>query len=271
MNINYLNYLKEKKDLLPVVLLGFSAILGILIVFKLAGFLVASASAEGIVEKAVAQNKAGAKDADKYFAESKTLAEQLKKNNLFAPPPPKENPVKQVEGIMGNEVFINGNWHKVGDRIADAQIVSIGPASVKVAWDGSEKEFYPIMSSSSEGSGRPGSDSEAGRGEGGGRPGRAEMVVVRSDGGASGRGGTGGFGQMGGRMGNVSEQDRERMRSEMQAMRERMMNMSPEERDRMREEMRQRFAGGASGGGRGFGGSSGGSGGGRGGRGGRGQ
>jgi hypothetical protein len=253
MNIN-LNYLKEKKELLPVVLLGVSALLGVLILFKLAGFFVASASAEGIVEKAITQNKAGVKDADKYFAESKTLAEQVKKNNLFAPPPPKENPVKQVEGIMGNEAFINGRWHKVGDKISDAQIVAIGSTSVKVAWDGSEKEFYPIMSGGSEGPERPGSDRETARAEGG-RSGRAEMVVVGSEAGPmSGRGSMPGFGRIGGRMGDVSEQDRERMRTEMQAMRERFMNASPEERERMREEMRQRFAsgfGGRFGGGRG--------------------
>jgi hypothetical protein len=242
MNIN-LNYLREKKELLPLVLLGISALLGVLILFKLGGFFVASASAESIVEKAIAQNKAGVKDADKYFAESKTLAEQLKKNNLFAPPPPKENPVKRVEGIMGNEAFINGQWHKVGDKISDAQIVAIGPTSVKVVWDGSEKEFYPIMSGGSEGpGGRPGPERDAARAEGG-RPGRAEMVVVGSEAGPTpGRGGMPGFGRIGGRMGNVSEQDRERMRTEMQAIRERFMNASPEERERMREEMRQRFA-----------------------------
>jgi len=51
-----------------------------------------------------------------------------------------------------------------------------------------------------------------------------------------------GFGRMGGRMGDMSEQDRERVRTEMQEMRERFMNASPEERQRLREEMRQRFA-----------------------------
>jgi hypothetical protein len=243
MNINYLNYLKEKKEVVSVALLGISLLLGVLILFKVAGLFVTSAKAEGIVKKAVAQNKAGTEDVEKYFAESKSLAEQLKSNNLFAPPPPKENPVKQVDGIMGSEAFINGDWRKVGDKIADAQIVAIGPTSVKIAWDGSEKEFYPIMSGGPEGpGGRPGPEGGTARAEGG-RPGRAEMVVVGSEAGPMpGRGGMPGFGRMGGRMGNMSEQDRERMRTEMQAMRERFMNASPEERERMREEMRQRFA-----------------------------
>lgn len=243
MNLDSLDYLKERKEIVSVVLLGISSLLGVLILFKVGGFFVASAKAEGIVEKAIAQNKAGAKDSEKYFAESKSLAEELKKNNLFAPPPPKEHPVKQVEGIMGSEAFINGDWRKVGDRIADARIIAIGPTSVRIEWDGSEKEFYPIMSGSSEGpGGRPGSEREAARAEGG-RPGRAEMVVVGSEAGpVPGRGGMPGFGRMGGRMGDMSEQDRERVRTEMQEMRERFMNASPEERQRLREEMRQRFA-----------------------------
>ena len=63
------------------------------------------------------------------------------------------------------------------------------------------------------------------------------------------------YGAMGGRMmrrmENMSEQDRQRMRTEMRAMRERFMNASPEERERMREEMRARFGGGRPGRGRG--------------------
>lgn len=243
MNLDSLNYLKERKEIVSVVLLGISSLLAVLILFKVGGFFVASAKAEDIVEKAIAQNKAGAKDSEKYFAQSRSLAEELKKNNLFAPPPPKEHPVKQVAGIMGGEAFINGDWRKVGDRIADARIIAIGPTSVRIEWDGSEKEFYPIMSGGSEGpGGRPGSGRETARAEGG-RPGRAEMVVVGSEAGPTfGRGGMPGFGRFGGRMGDMSEQDRERIRTEMQAMRERFMNASPEERQRMREEMRQRFA-----------------------------
>ncbi len=282
MTIKYRDYLKEKKEFVPVALLGLSAFLGVLVLIKVAGFFVTSARAESIVERAVAQNKAVVKEAGKYFAESKKLAEQLKKNNLFAPPATKQNPVSQVEGILGNEAFISGSWRKVGDKIGDARVVAIGPASVKIEWDGSAKEFYPIMSSSSEGQERrPGGPERGTAAAEGDRPGRAEMVVVRSEEGtSSGPAGMGGSGRMRGGMGSMSEQDRERMRSEMQATRERMMNMSPEERDRMREEMRQRFAGGEGGPGRGFGGgfgggsgdgSGGGSSGGRGSRGGRGQ
>jgi hypothetical protein len=243
MNLDSLNYLKEKKEIVSVVLLGISSLLAVLILFKVGGFFVASAKAKGIVEKAVAQNKAGAKDSEKYFAQSRSLAEELKKNNLFAPPPPKENPVKQVEGIMGSEAFINGDWRKVGDKIADARIIAIGPTSVRIEWDGSEKEFYPIMSGGSEGpGGRPGPGGGTARAEGG-RPGRAEMIVIGSEAGPMpGRGGMPGFGRFGGGMGDMSEQDRERIRTEMQTMRERFMNASPEERERMREEMRQRFA-----------------------------
>jgi len=240
MNFDYLNYIKKKKEVVSIALLGASALLAVLVLIKLAGFFVASARAKGIVEKAVSQNNAGTKDIDKHLAEFKAVAEQLKKNNLLAPPPPKEHPVKQVEGIMGDEVFINGNWHKVGDRIADARIIAIGPASVRIEWDGNEKEFYPIMSGSSEGPERPMPGRETARAEGG-RPERAEMVVVRSEAGpAPGREGAFG-GRMRGPMGDMSEAERERFRTEMRAMRERFMNATPEEREKLRDEMRARF------------------------------
>jgi hypothetical protein len=53
--------------------------------------------------------------------------------------------------------------------------------------------------------------------------------------------------------GNLSEEDRARMREQFMAMRGRFENMSDAERERMRDDMRQRF-GGRGGEGDGFGG-----------------
>jgi hypothetical protein len=98
--------------------------------------------------------------------------------------------------------------------------VAIGPTTVKVSWDGQEKEFSPI---SAGGPGGP-----PGPRAGGERPGppsgSAPMVVTGGRQGA-GRGGP-----------EMSPEDRERMR-------ERFMNMTPEERQRLREERRQRLGG----------------------------
>jgi hypothetical protein len=85
---------------------------------------------------------------EKYFVESKAIADELKKKNLFVPPKPKKHPVSQVAGILGDEVLINGKWYKVGDKVGDAKIVAIEPTLVKIEWEGKEKVFAPISAAS---------------------------------------------------------------------------------------------------------------------------
>ena len=270
-----LDYLKEKKELVSVVLLGVSAFLAVLILVKVTGFFTAPAKAELLVKKAVAQNNTDANDMDKYFAKYKALANELKKNNLFAPPPPKQHPVKEVWGIFGNEVLIKDKWYKIGATVGEAKIVAIGPTEVTIEWDGKEKTFAPIDAKGSSQPGGPkGSRATASSGGPGG--GRAEMVTIQSEGRpmvrpeggrGPGRGGMEGFmGGMRERFQNMSEADRDRFRAQMQERRERYTNMSEAEREKFRAEMRERFGGGRPGGGRPSGGERGSGGGRRGGR-----
>jgi len=258
LKLDYLNYLKEKKEVVSVVLLGVSAFLAVLILIKVGSFFAASARAEHLVKMAIAQNNTDAKDMEKYFAESKAIANELKRENLFAPPPPKQHPVKEVWGIFGDEVLIKNKWYKVGDMVGDAKIVVIGPTSIKIEWDGKEKAFAPIdavVASAPRGSKRaePPAKEVA--------KGGAKMVEVQPEprpmfgrGGMEGR-----FGGMRERFENMSEAERERVRAEMRERRERFENMSEAERERFRDEMRERFGGGrppggGQGGGRGPGG-----------------
>ncbi|NQT02183.1 MAG: hypothetical protein HQ580_09180, partial [Planctomycetes bacterium] len=192
-----------------------------------------------------------------YFTRYKVLADALKKNNLFAPPPPKQHPVKEVTGIFGDEVIINNKLYKVGDKIGDATIVSIEATQVTIEWDGKKKTFSPMDAGGSSPPGGPGGSRPTARG-GPPRPagGSAQMVTVRSQGGPTGGpgGGMGGFGGMRERVQNMSEPERDRFRAEMQERRERYMNMSEAEREKFRAEMRERFGGGRPpGGGRGSG------------------
>ncbi len=140
------NYLKDK--FVVIVLLGVSVFLGIMILVKVRGFFVASAWAENVVKRAVAQTKPDANDVEEYLAKSKAIADELKKKNLFAPPTPKKHPVSQVSGILGDEVLINGKWYKVGDKVGDAKIVAIEPTQIKIEWEGKEKVFAPISAAS---------------------------------------------------------------------------------------------------------------------------
>ncbi|MBW7992687.1 MAG: hypothetical protein FVQ84_22085 [Planctomycetes bacterium] len=251
-----IDYLKDKKELVSVVLLCASAGLAVLTLVKVTGFFTASVRAERIVTDAVAQNTEDANDIDKYFAKYKMLADALKKNNLFAPPAPKQHPVKEVLGIFGDEVIIKGKLYKVGAKVGDATIVSIEATQVTIEWDGKKKTFSPIDAGGSSQPGGPGGSRPTARG-GPPRPGggSAQMVTVQSQGG-SGGGPGGGMGPMMGRFQNMSEPERDRFRAEMQERRERYTNMSEAEREKFRNEMRERMMGGGGrppGGGRGSG------------------
>ncbi|MHC4396097.1 MAG: hypothetical protein ACYS1A_10635 [Planctomycetota bacterium] len=222
-----LDYLKDKKEFISVVLLGVSAVLAVCILVDITGFFVASARAGNLVKNAVAQTKPDKDQMDKYFAKSREMAEQLKKKNLFVQPPPKQQPIKQVLGILGNEVLINGKWYKVGDMVKDAKIVAVEPAQIKIEWDGKKITLAPISATGSSPAGVPApakQDSDARRQR------RIQSVesgqMPRRRGGGRGRG-MGGFG-------NLSPEERA-------AMMERFRNASDEERQQMRGEMRERF------------------------------
>ncbi|MHC4111015.1 MAG: hypothetical protein ACYSUY_08065 [Planctomycetota bacterium] len=138
------NHRNNKRDIVSVGLLGVSAFMGVLILIKVTTFFAAPARAENSVKRAAALSKPTAEEVEKHLAKSKAIADELKKNNLFAPPPPKQHPVKQVSGILGDEVLINGKWYKAGAKVGDAIIVAVEPTQVRIEWEGSEKGFAPI-------------------------------------------------------------------------------------------------------------------------------
>ena len=240
-----LDYLKEREELVSVVLLGVSAFFAVLILVKVTSFFTASARAEGLVKKAIRQNKAD-NDIDKYFTKYKEIANELKENNLFAPSPPKEHPVKEkdVTGILGDEVWIKGKAYKVGDMVGDAKIVAIGPTQVKIEWDGKEKSFLPINAEDTQPSEGPRPEKAVASG-GRAQEGRAQMITVGPEAGPMPI--PGDMGEFGGgvrrRFQDMSEAERERFRIEMMERRMRFESMSDAERERFRAEMRERFAG----------------------------
>jgi len=148
-----IDYLKEKRELVATVLLAVSVIAGLLIVVKVTGFFVTSARAEGTVKQAIEQGKPDTKNLTAQLDRFKQVADALKKSNLFAPPPPKQNPIKAVMGIFGDEALINGKWYKVGAKVGDAKVVAIAPDAVTTEWNGQQKTFNPIDGSSSGSSG----------------------------------------------------------------------------------------------------------------------
>jgi len=243
---NLKDHLKNRKELVPTVLLLFSVICGILILWKVTSFFMASASAESVVKRAIKQSETDPNNIEKQLASSAAITDELKKNNLFAPPPAKEHPVKEVSGIFGDQVLIKqvlinnkwvdkNKWYNVGDTVGDAKIVAIGPTSVTIMWGGKEKSFLPIQAKiADDKSGPRGRTSTANRKEGDSKGGNGEnrpaKVTVKVEGTGPRPGGRGGPGEGG-----------------FMAMRERFENMSEREREEFRARMRERFAGGRGG------------------------
>lgn len=235
-----LDHLKEKKELVATAMLVVAVVSAVLITVRVRGFFVTSANAQSAVEQTIDQNKPDPKNVTAQSGKFKKVADALKKQNLFSPPPPRQNPVNAVMGIFGDEALINGKWYKVGDKVADAKIVAVAPTAVTVEWDGKKKVFNPIDGGSSSG---PGGSSRPGRptpsSSGGGSPG---MVVTQRP---QGRGMPGMEGMTRERMENMSEAERNKFRDQM---RQRFEHMSEGERDRFRQEMRERMGGGRGGG-----------------------
>jgi len=119
-------------------------LLGLLALAKVTSLSRGTARARDLAAFAVARDDRDPNRLQRHLADAKGAAEALKKKNLFIGQPPRENPVKQVEGILGSEALISGKWYKVGEKIGDAQILAIGPTEVKIEWDGKSTTFSPM-------------------------------------------------------------------------------------------------------------------------------
>ena len=229
---NLKDLFKNKKELVPTVLLGVSVLCGILILVKVTSFFVASAKAESVVKRAIEQNGADPNNIEKQLASSAAITDELKKNNLFAPPPVKQHPVKEVWGIFGDQVLIKDKWYNVGDTVGDAKIVAIGPTSVTIMWDGKEKSFLPIQAVIAEAKSGP----------------RGRTATTKENKGAGKDGGEGGATKVTVKVeGGRPDGDRGGPGEGFMAMRQRFENMSEREREEFRDRMRERFAGGRGG------------------------
>lgn len=198
------------------ILLAVAALLGAFVLYQVAEFSLAIARAEVAVARATGPVSAEPNNVEAQLAQVKAMAEALKKKNLFVPPAPKENPIKAVLGILGNEALINNKWYKAGDSVGEAKILAVGPTKIRVSWNGQEKDFAPL---GSEGGGSEGGPPSGRRG----RPGPARNAA-------------GGPGQPppGGPQSMTAE--------EQAALRDRFRNASREERAKLQEEMRERLA-----------------------------
>ncbi len=138
------HYLKSKKESIPAVLLGVAAVFAVLIVVKTTSFYEASARAQNLVKMASVRDNLSDEAIRRSVKASETIAEELKKRNLFSPLQPPHHPVTSVLGILGDEALIGDRWYKAGDLIDDAEIIAIEPTQVRIQWQGQETVFVPM-------------------------------------------------------------------------------------------------------------------------------
>jgi len=135
---------ENRKDWL-VFALGATAVLaGALALAKGASFFRGPARAEDVVAHALVRHGREPNDLEPYLAGARETAASLKEKNLFIKKPPRQHPVKQVDGILGSEALIGDKWYKAGEKVGDANIIAVEPTEVKIQWDGQVKTFPPM-------------------------------------------------------------------------------------------------------------------------------
>jgi hypothetical protein len=139
-----------KGNWLICVCLAAAAVLATLVVVELLGGLANASEARQGLAGAFHQNAKDPNGAKEAVEAAKKVAAALKKKNLFTKEPPKEHPIKQVDGILGNEALIQNKWYKAGEKVGDAKILSISATGIQVEWDGKKTTISPIASAPSQ-------------------------------------------------------------------------------------------------------------------------
>lgn len=140
-------YIKGQGKLISIAASGISVLFAVLICMKIISFYKLSnraANIENMAQIMIANDCNKPDELKKYLSTTKEMANNLKKSNLFAPPPPKTNPVTQVTGILDNEAWINNKWYKEGEMVQDAKIILIEPTQVTIEWDGKKTVLRPL-------------------------------------------------------------------------------------------------------------------------------
>lgn len=126
------------------VFLAVALLLAALTFAEVARFLAGPAQARSIAARVSTLGRPDPNAMQPHLEEARKTVEALKKQNPFVKQPPREHPVKQVDGILGDEILIGDKKYKVGDTIGDAKVISIEPTQVLIEWDGQTKGFAPL-------------------------------------------------------------------------------------------------------------------------------
>lgn len=222
-----LHSIKNSKEYISRALFAVSLVLAVLTVGKVLGFAVTSVRTKGMIEEALTKNGQDEEAVKACIAANRAAADKIKERNMFAEPKAKSKP-PTCSAILGSKALINDKWYKVGDKVAGAKIVAIGPKDITILWEEKEKKLFPFAESAKKDSDRPASKPSKES-----RDRKAQEVRPMRE---EGEGPGPGFGRRG--MGRLFENMSEEERREM---RERMRDMSREERREFFRQRREEF------------------------------
>ncbi|UCD49646.1 MAG: hypothetical protein JSW27_19200 [Phycisphaerales bacterium] len=135
---------KDKQASLRLGLIAATVLFGSLVGAKVAQSVIEPRRVEQLVADAAARNDADPNGAEASLASARQVVQTLREKNLFVKAPPKQHPVKQVDGILGREVLVGNKWYGAGDKIGDANVISVGSTHAIIEWEGRKKTFAPI-------------------------------------------------------------------------------------------------------------------------------
>jgi hypothetical protein len=136
----------RQRDRVSFALVAAAVLLGALSLANVASFL----RTQRVIAQVRSMARQDPNDLQASLRKARESADALKKNNLFVKQAPKEHPVKQVDGILGNEVLIADKWYKLGEKVGDAAIVAIAPTEVTIEWNGQKKTFAPMATATAQ-------------------------------------------------------------------------------------------------------------------------
>lgn len=136
--------LKQTTKHIPFILLAGSLLVAATMAVKVFAYATSSMTIPVKIANALDSANGTDEDTAAYTSNYKGIASELKKKSVFASSSKKKNPVKKVDGILGNSALIKGKFYKVGDKIGEAELIAIEATYITVKFDGKETKLLPI-------------------------------------------------------------------------------------------------------------------------------
>lgn len=143
-----LEFIKAGQKHIALAMFGFSAVLAVIMVSRVAACKIGQTRIPAAIKSAAEKGTLDDESVKKNLIRFTKCANELKKKNMFTSPPPKPKPPR-CTGIIGDRAIINGKSYKVGEKVAGAEIVSIGTKNITILWEGAEKTLDAFGSSKS--------------------------------------------------------------------------------------------------------------------------